>query len=103
MRWWNSIGSAMFGRLPGGVSQWGPDWLASSPLGGWGRGSTSGVAVNSTTAGGLPSIYRCCSFISDSLASVELRIIQEQPDGGKVQVTDSDVARALAEWSFEDR
>lgn len=103
MRWWTNLGSSLFGRLAGGVSQWSPDWMASALMSGWSRGSTSGVAVTTTTAGGLPSIYRCVSFISDSLASVELRIIEEQPDGGKVQVTDSDVARALADWSYEDR
>src|SRR3954462_922360 len=101
MRWWTNLGISLFGRLAGGASQWSPDWMASALMSGWSRGSTSGVAVTPATAGGLPSVYRACSFISDSLASVELRIIQEQPDGGKVQVTDSDVARALADWSYE--
>jgi HK97 family phage portal protein len=66
-------------------------------------GSKSGEIVNATTAGALPSVYRACSFISDSLASVELRIVQEQPDGGKVVVENLDVATALYEWSFESR
>lgn len=100
MRWWQSLGAFLF-RLPGGSANWGPSWNASLLGSRGGQGSTSGELVNATTAGALPSVYRACSFISDSLASVELRIVQEQPDGGKKVVDNLDVSTALAEWSFE--
>ena len=91
-------------RRPGGDSLWSPSWQASASLfGGFGRATRSGEEVTAHTAGALPAVYRACSFISDALASVELRVVQEQSDGGKKPVEDTDAARTLADWSFPSR
>src|ERR1700752_1901663 len=103
MRWTFSLGN-LFRRKVGGDSQWTPSWRAAASLGGLLDGaSSSGETVNTATAGALPSVYRAVCFISDSLSSVELRVVEQLPDGGKKPVEDTDAARALADWSFEDR
>ncbi len=102
MRWLQQLGSMLLGS-PGGAALWTPSWTASRLGSGGARNSTSGEIVDVVTAGALPALYRACSFIADSLASVDLRIVEVQPDGGKKVVGDSDVARALSEWSYADR
>src|SRR4051812_34939697 len=103
MRWqWLQALGTLF-RPAGGAALWTPSWAASASQLGFGRASTSGEHVTTVTAGALPAVYRACSFIADSLASVELRIVQEQPDGGKVVVENSDASAALFDWSYEGR
>ncbi len=89
---------------PGGFSAWTPSWGASSALASsFGRRTKSGEVVSEASAVALPSVYRCCSLISDALSSMELRVEQRRPDGGTEVITDSDAARALAEWSYTDK
>src|SRR5258706_4898970 len=102
MRWLQTLGG-LLSRRPGGDALWGPSWKASQVGSPWGAGTTSGERVDVATAGALPAIYRAVSFIADSLASVELRVVEQQPDGGKKHIQDIDAARALADWSFEDK
>lgn len=99
VNWWQSLASFM-GRSRRTDS---PSWRASSYLGYGGGTSSSGAEVTPATASALPAVYRAVSFISDALASVELRIVEELPDGGKRPVDDTDVARALSDWSFDGR
>lgn len=95
---------SLFGwlRRAGGNAHWSPSWLASSHLMA-SPPSDAGVQVTPASAGALSAVYRACSFISDSLCSTEFRVVQRTSDGGQQIVDDSEAAKALRNWSFDER
>ncbi|MDX2220910.1 MAG: phage portal protein [Burkholderiales bacterium] len=95
------IASGLRAWLSPATPRWTSSWLAS--VGQTGLISPGAPRVTPESAAALSACYRACSFISDSLASIEFRVVQQLPDGGRKVIESSDAARALADWSFTQR
>lgn len=95
---------SLFGwlRRAGGNAHWTSSWLASSHLMA-SPPSDAGVQVTPASAGALSAVYRACSFISDSLCATGFRVVQQLPDGGQQIIDDSEAAKALKNWSYDQR
>ncbi|MGI9333445.1 MAG: phage portal protein [Gammaproteobacteria bacterium] len=65
--------------------------------------SSSGMAVTPDTAQALSPVYACCRVLVDALASIDFACHESLPAGGKRRIDDTDCARALATWTFQDK
>jgi len=58
--------------------------------------------VGPVEAVSLPAVYRCCSLLSDACSQSPPLLYQRAATGGRLQIQDSAVARALSTLSFHD-
>lgn len=85
--------------LPGSATNlWTPDWLAAA-------GSVPGRDDDPSPAESmsLSGVYAAATIPAQSLAAITPKIADELPGGGSRRVTDSDSARALADWHMDER
>jgi len=71
-------------------------WLTNLFTGGM---ASSGVSVNSDSAMGIPAVWRACRILGETIASLQLEVIEEDESGNRRRLPDHPIAAILREPS----